>query len=71
MIVSERKAVVCTDYMIATKEIDMGMKFGEMMSDGRLTEPSDYKKYKLREAILYSKRLGRPLNKDEMLLFEV
>ena len=35
--------------------------FGEEMQDGRLTEPSDGKKYRLREPNLYSKRLGRPL----------
>ena len=32
-------------------------KFGEEMSDGRLTEPSDGKTYRLREAILLSKQI--------------
>ena len=41
------------------------------MQDGRLTEPSDGKIYKLREAILASKKLGRPLTKEEMEKFEV
>ena len=45
--------------------------FGEEMQDGRLTEPSDGKKYRLREAILYSKRLGRPLTDEEMSQFEI
>ena len=38
----------------------------DSLSDGRLTEPSDGKKYRLREAILYSKKLGRPLTDEEM-----
>lgn len=46
-------------------------KFGEAMADGRLTEPSDGKVYRLREAILLSKRLGRPLTQNEMKQFEV
>ncbi|WP_081674385.1 hypothetical protein [Butyrivibrio sp. VCD2006] len=45
--------------------------FGEEMKDGRLTESSDGKKYDLRAAIAYSKQLGRPLTKEEMLRFEV
>ncbi|WP_026525095.1 hypothetical protein [Butyrivibrio sp. MB2005] len=45
--------------------------FGEEMQDGRLTEPSDGKRYRLREAILYSKRLGRPLTDEEMSQFEI
>lgn len=45
--------------------------FGEAMSDGKLTETSDGKVYRLREAILLSKRLGRPLTEEEMKQFEV
>lgn len=45
--------------------------FGEEMSDGRLTAPSDGKIYRLREAILLSKRLGRPLSEEEMKQFEI
>ena len=52
-------------------EADNYESFGEEMQDGRLTEPSDGKKYRLREAILYSKRLGRPLTDEEMSQFEV
>lgn len=62
MIVAERDDKV--------KMIDFD-SFGEEMQDGRLTEPSDGKKYRLREAILYSKRLGRPLTDEEMSQFEV
>ncbi|MCC8106341.1 MAG: hypothetical protein LIO99_10140 [Clostridiales bacterium] len=46
-------------------------KFGEMMPDGRLTEPSDGKKYHLRKAISLTKELGRPLTQDEMRKFEI
>lgn len=46
-------------------------KFGEKMSDGRLTAPSDGKVYRLREAILLSKQLERPLTQEEMTQFEV
>lgn len=45
--------------------------FGEVMQDGRLTVPSDGKVYRLREAILLSKRLGRPLTQEEMQQFEI
>ena len=62
MIVAERNDKVNT--------IDYD-SFGEEMQDGRLTEPSDGKKYRLREAILYSKKLGRPLTEDEMAQFEI
>ena len=41
------------------------------MADGRLTEPSDGKIYRLREAIAEVKRLGRTLTDDEMKRFEV
>ena len=46
-------------------------KFGTEMPDGRLTAPSDKKKYRLREAIALSNRLGRPLTQEEMKQFEV
>ena len=44
---------------------------GEEMPDSRLTEPSDGKVYRLRDAILLSKRLGRPLTQDEMEQFVI
>ena len=46
-------------------------EFGTVMPDGRLTEISSGKIYRLREAILESKRLGRPLTDDEMKKYEV
>lgn len=62
MIVAERKEKTV---------IDRFDKFGEAMPDGRLTAPSDRKVYRLREAILLSKQLGRPLTPEEMKQFEV
>ncbi len=62
MIIAERK----------TKDaLDKSNKFGEAMQDGRLTNPSNEKVYRLREAILLSKRLGRTLTNEEMKKFEV
>lgn len=45
-------------------------KFGSEMPDGRMTEMSDGKIYRLREAIMLTKVLGRELTKDEMSKFE-
>lgn len=61
MIVAERKAKVIIGQMD---------RFGEAMPDGRLTAPSENKVYRLREAILQSKKLGRPLTESEMKQFE-
>ena len=44
--------------------------FGEVMEDGRLTVPND-KTYRIKEAILLSKKLGRPLTEAEMKTFEL
>ncbi len=62
MIIAERKQRTIMD------KFD---KFGEEMPDGRLTVPSDGKIYRLREAILLSKQLGRPLTQEELKRFEV
>lgn len=62
MILAERKT--------SEREVD-DMCFGEGMSDGRLTAPSERKSYRLREAILLSKKLGRPLTENEMKKFEI
>lgn len=45
--------------------------FDKAFPDGRFTEPSNGKVYRLREAIILSKKLGRPLNENEMKQFEV
>lgn len=62
--------------MIITKKtstcfVDQPEYFGEEMPDGRLTAPSSGKIYRLREAILLSKRLGRPLTEHEMKEYEI
>lgn len=54
-----------------TNNIDKFDRFGEAMPDGRLTVPSAGKEYRLREAILLSKQLGRPLSQEEMKKFEI
>ena len=61
MIVAERKDKVAIEKMDC---------FGEAMPDGRLTVSSN-KTYRLREAIMLSKRLGRPLTEAEMSQFEI
>lgn len=48
MIVAERKQKA---------NLDMFEQFEENITDGRLTVPSDGRTYRLREAILLSKRL--------------
>lgn len=45
--------------------------FNKAMTDGRLTEPSDGKVYRLREAIMLSKQLGKLLTEEEMKRFEI
>ena len=65
----EREPVVCDSYTITLRKSDSAMRVGEEMPDSRLTESSDGKIYRLREAILLSKRLGRPLTKTEMEQF--
>ncbi len=61
--------------MLAQKKpkvvLDNFTRFGEAMPDGRLTASSDGKKYRLRDAISFSKKLGRPLTEEEMKKFEV
>ncbi|MBO4639247.1 MAG: hypothetical protein J5710_05770 [Treponema sp.] len=65
----EREPVICDTYTITLPEPDIAMKFGEAMPDSRFTEHSDGKIYRLREAILLSKKLGRPLTNNEMEQF--
>lgn len=69
--IKERDPVVCDTYTITVNDSDSAMRFGEEMPDSRLTEPSDGKVYRLREAILLSKRLGHPLTEDEMSQFVI
>lgn len=64
MIVMERKNINIlnnlTDYN----------KFGTEMQDGCMIDVSDGKIYRLREAIMLTKVLGRELTKEEMSKFE-
>lgn len=61
--------------MLAQKKpkvvLDNFTRFGEAMPDGRLTASSDGKKYRLQDAISFSKKLGRPLTEEEMKKFEI
>lgn len=41
----------------------------EVATDGRLTEPSDGRRYQWRQIIDESERLGRPLTEEEMEAF--
>ena len=59
--ITVREPVICDTYTITAKEPDIAMRFGEDMPDSRLTEPSDGTVFCLREAIILSKKLGRPL----------
>ena len=46
-------------------------KFGDVFPDGRLVSEPDGKKYRLREALIKVRKLGRPLTDDEMKEFEI
>lgn len=69
MILAQAKPIVADFTLTSTH--DNFDHFGEEMPDGRLVEPSTPKPFKLREAILLSKRLGRPLTASEMKQFEI
>lgn len=60
MIIAERKPKIET-----RRYEDFDVKF----SDGRLTEPAHGKVFRLREAIVESKRLGRMLTEAELKEF--
>ena len=67
--ITVREPLVCDTYTITLENPDSAIRFGEAMPDSRLTEPSDGKEFRLREAILFSKKLGRPLTQTEMQMF--
>ena len=71
MIVAEKEPLTVTSYKIIAPSQNPFDRFGEEMPDGRLTEHSDGKQYRLRDAIMYSRQLGRPLTENEMKRFEV
>ncbi len=68
MILTQAKPIVAKTSIRDNSNFD---RFGEAMPDGRLVEPSSPKPFRLREAILLSKRLGRPLTESEMKQFEI
>ena len=59
--------------MIVTKKIifDKYDMFGTAMPDGRLTEPSDGRVIRLKDAIALSEKLGRQLTQEEVEQFYV
>lgn len=67
MILCQAKPIVAA--FITTTPTDKFDHFGEAMPDGRLVEPSSPKPFRLREAILLSKKMGRPLTASEMEQF--
>ncbi len=68
MIIAEKTADTTSNISVTNKN-DYN-RFGDDMKDGRMTENSDLKVYRLREAINLSRQLGRPLTDDEMKTFE-
>ena len=62
MIVAERKHNI---------QIIDSMHLEDTMEDGRLTSPSNGKEFRLREAIAYSRKIGRLLTEEEMKQFEI
>ena len=69
MIVSQAKAITA-DFTLTSTKTDFD-RFDEAFADGRMVEPSVPKPFRLREAILFSKRIGRPLTESEMKQFEI
>ena len=59
--------------MVVTKKVilDKYDLFGTEMPDGRLTEPSDGRVIRLRDAIALSEKLGRQLTPEEVEQFYV
>jgi len=71
MIVAEKTAVTATSYKIFINSQNKLDRFGDAMLDGRLTEQSVNSVCRLRDAIMYSRQLGRPLTESEMKQFEI
>ena len=53
------------------KQYEKIVDIERIIPDGRLTEPSDGKRFKWREMIEEVKRLERPLTKDETEKFRI
>ncbi|MDD3361530.1 MAG: hypothetical protein PHW34_07655 [Hespellia sp.] len=56
---------------MAKKRIDFNNDISYYAKDGRLTEPSDGKRYEWRKMIDKVKRIGRPLTNDESEEFRI
>lgn len=59
------------DKKLFNKKLPDYMRFGEKFPDGRLVNEPDGKRYRLREAFIMVKKIGRPLTEEEMKQFEV
>ena len=70
MILAERPPITASIPKPENLE-DQFKHFGEAMNDGRLTEQSNSIKFRLRDAIILSCQLGRPLTEEEMKKFEI
>lgn len=57
--------------MMQTAKYGKVLNLERFAGDGRLTEPSDGKKYSWREMISHVENLGRPLTKKEMEDFRI
>ena len=54
-----------------TDDTGRGVDLDRFVTDGRLTEPSDGKRFEWRKMIDEVKKLGRPLTEDEAEKFRV
>ena len=70
MIVAQLEPLVCTvTEDLFRKEKSAMREFEDSLKDGCLVDPKGGKPLRLREAILFSKQLGRPLTPDELKKF--
>ena len=59
------------EILYPNKNNRVALELEELTDDGRLTEPSDGCRYRLREAYLLCKEVGRVLTPSEMEMFRV
>ena len=72
MIVAQLEPLVCdVTEDLFRKEPNEMRQFEDSLTDGRLVDPAGGKPLKLRDAILISKKVGRPLSADELKQFEL
>ncbi len=72
MIVAQLEPLVCavTEDLFRNEPNEM-RQFEDSLTDGRLVDPNGGKPLKLRDAILFSRKMGRPLSADELKRFEL